>query len=85
MGSAILFFVVNMKRFIIDTAERAVKTAAQTAIAAIGTTHLISAVDWKTVLSTSLLAAILSILTSIASKPVGDTNSASIIKCKAGK
>ena len=44
-------------------AVRAVKTAAQAAIAAIG------AVDWRVVGSTSLLAAILSVLTSMAGIP----------------
>lgn len=45
---------------------RAMRTICQTAVAAIGTTAVISEVDWLTVGSTSLLAGILSILTSIA-------------------
>lgn len=45
---------------------RALRTICQTAVAAIGTTAVISEVDWLTVGSTSLLAGILSILTSIA-------------------
>lgn len=45
---------------------RALRTICQTAVAAIGTTAVISEVDWLTVSSTSLLAGILSILTSIA-------------------
>lgn len=44
---------------------RALKTFAQTAIAAIGTTALIEQVNWLVVGSASLLAAILSVLTSI--------------------
>jgi hypothetical protein len=45
---------------------RALKTFCQTAIAAIGTTALIEQVNWLVVGSASLLAAVLSILTSIA-------------------
>lgn len=48
---------------------RAVKTVAQTAIATIGTSAVMSAVDWKMVLSASVLAGILSILTSLAGLP----------------
>ncbi len=48
---------------------RALKTLAQTAIATIGTTALLTDVDWKIVLSASALAAILSILTSVAGLP----------------
>lgn len=45
---------------------RALKTFCQTAIAAIGTTALIEEVNWLVVGSASLLAAILSLLTNIA-------------------
>lgn len=48
---------------------RAVKTIAQTAVATIGTSVVLSAVDWKIVISASLLAGILSVLTSIAGLP----------------
>ena len=51
---------------------RALKTLAQTAIATIGTTALLIDVDRKIVLSASALAAILSILTSVAGLPEVD-------------
>lgn len=46
--------------------NRAVRTAAQTAIASIGTTAVIYEVDWVTVLGTTALATLLSFLTSVA-------------------
>ena len=54
------------KEFWKAAAIRALRTVCQTAVAAIGTTAAISEVDWITVGSTSLLAGILSVLTSIA-------------------
>ena len=48
---------------------RAVKTIAQTAVATIGTSAILSAVDWKVVISASLLAGLLSVLTSVAGLP----------------
>ena len=48
---------------------RAVKTAAPAAVAAIGATTTMGGVDWRVVGSTSLLAAILSVLTSLAGVP----------------
>lgn len=48
---------------------RAIRTVAQAAIAAIGSTAVFSAVDWRVVGSTALLAGILSILTSVAGLP----------------
>ena len=54
------------KEFWKAAAIRALRTVCQTAVAAIGTTAVISEVNWLTVGSTSLLAGILSILTSIA-------------------
>ena len=48
---------------------RAVKTVAQEAVAAIGTTAMLSEVDWLVVGSTALLSGVLSLLTSIAGLP----------------
>lgn len=48
---------------------RALKTLAQTAIATIGTTALLTDVNWYVVLSASALAGLLSILTSVAGLP----------------
>jgi len=58
-----------MKRWIKAAGIRAIKTIAQTAIATIGTSAIISDVDWKLVASASLLAGILSLLTSVAGLP----------------
>jgi hypothetical protein len=73
-----------MKKFLKDMLERAIKTAAQTAIATIGATATFGSVDWKIVGSTALLATITSILTSIVSKNIGDSDSASLIKSENG-
>lgn len=48
---------------------RAIKTIAQTAVATIGTAAVMASVDWKMVASASMLAGILSLLTSVAGLP----------------
>lgn len=52
--------------------SRAIKTVCQTAIATIGTSTVISEVNWVMVLSASLLAGLLSLLTSLAGLPEVD-------------
>ena len=48
---------------------RAIKTVAQTAVATIGTATVMGEVDWIMIGSASLLAGVLSVLTSIAGLP----------------
>ena len=50
-------------------AIRALKTVAQTAAATIGTSAILSDVDWRVCLSAAVLAGILSLLTSVAGLP----------------
>lgn len=50
-------------------AVRAVKTMAQTAVATIGASAVLTAVDWPVVASASVLAGVLSLLTSLAGLP----------------
>ena len=51
---------------------RAIKTIAQCAVATIGTSALISEVNWMAVVSASALAGVLSLLTSVAGLPEVD-------------
>lgn len=57
------------KNWIKAAGVRAVKTVAQTAIGVIGSSAVFSAVDWKVVASASILAGVVSVLTSIAGLP----------------
>ena len=59
----------KMKKWIRAALVRAVKTIAQTAVATIGTATVFSEVNWVMIVSASLLAGLLSILTSIAGLP----------------
>ena len=59
----------NFKSWAKAAGVRALRTVAQAAIAAIGSTAMFSEVDWIVVGSTALLAGILSVLTSVAGLP----------------
>jgi hypothetical protein len=59
----------NWKNWFKAAGVRAVKTVAQTAVATIGTAAAMGAVNWVLVGSASLLAGILSMLTSVAGLP----------------
>ena len=51
---------------------RAIKTVAQAALGVIGTSALISEVNWMTVTGTAVLAGVVSLLTSVAGLPEVD-------------
>ena len=59
----------KVKQWLKAAAVRAIKTIAQTAVATIGTSAMMSSVDWRVVISASLLAGVLSLLTSVAGLP----------------
>lgn len=63
---------MNWKKWFKAAGVRAIKTCAQTAVAMIGTAVVFSQVDWVMVVSASLLAGVLSILTSVAGIPEVD-------------
>lgn len=59
----------NFKKWLKCAGVRALKTVAQTAIATIGTSATLGEINWLIVGSTSVVAGLLSILTSIAGLP----------------
>lgn len=59
----------NWKNWIHAAGIRAIKTVAQTAVATIGTSAVLGDVDWVMVCSASVLAGVLSLLTSISGLP----------------
>lgn len=67
--NSVLKVSVDTKKWLKAAGIRAVKTMAQTAVAVIGTGAVLSTVDWKMVLSASVVAGIVSILTSVAGIP----------------
>lgn len=59
----------NFREWIKAAGVRAIKTVAQTAVATIGTSAVLSEVNWLMVGSAAVLAGILSLLTSVAGLP----------------
>ena len=62
----------KVKMWIKCAGIRAIKTVAQTAVGSIGASAIFSEVDWKVVVSSALLAGVVSLLTSIAGLPEVD-------------
>lgn len=60
---------VDTKAWLKAAGIRAIKTVAQAGIAGIGTAAALGQVDWKYVISASVLAGVVSILSSIAGIP----------------
>ena len=60
---------IIMKKWFKAAGIRAIKTVAQTAVATIGTSAIIADVNWAIVVSASVLAGVISLLTSIAGLP----------------
>ena len=67
--NSVLNVNVNTVKWLKAAGVRAVKTVAQTAIATIGTSAMMGEVNWMAVGSASLLAGVVSILTSVAGIP----------------
>ena len=67
--NCVLRVSVDTKKWIKAAGIRAVKTMAQAAIGVIGASTVISAIDWKIVISSAIVAGLVSILTSVAGIP----------------
>lgn len=63
---------LTSKKWRAAAGSRAIRTMAQTAIGVIGSSILISSVDWKITLSSAIIAGLVSILTSIGGLPEVD-------------
>ena len=64
----------NLKGWAKAAGVRAIKTVAQTAIASIGVNAILNQVDWRYLVSASVLAGVVSLLTSIKGLPELDDN-----------
>lgn len=72
LNKEIIMEQLTSKQWCEAAAIRALKTTCQTTVAMIGTSTMIQQVDWKVVLSSAVLAGILSILTSLGGLPEVD-------------
>ena len=69
MKNCVLKPIVDTQKWMKAAGIRAIKTMAQTAVAVIGTAAVVSAVDWKMAVSASVVAGVVSLLTSVAGIP----------------
>lgn len=69
LKNCVLRVSVDTQKWAKAASIRALKTMAQTAVAVIGTGAVISAVDWKMVVSSAIVAGVVSLLTSVAGIP----------------
>ena len=69
LKNCVLRVSVDTQKWAKAAGIRALKTMAQTAVAVIGTGAVISAVDWKMVVSSAIVAVVVSLLTSVAGIP----------------
>ena len=69
LKNCVLRVSVDTQKWAKAAGIRALKTMAQTAVAVIGTGAVISAVDWKMVVSSAIVAGVVSPLTSVAGIP----------------
>ena len=69
LKNCVLRVSVDTQKWAKAAGIRALKTMAQTAVAVIGTGAVISAVDWKMVVSSVIVAGVVSLLTSVAGIP----------------
>lgn len=73
---------LTSKKFWADALERSIKTIAQAMVALLTASDVLGLfdIDWITLISVSGLAALVSVLTSIASAQVGNGDSASLVE-----
>jgi hypothetical protein len=71
------------KAFGLDALERAIKTFAQSLLALITVGSAITSIDWVGSCAVAATAAVISLLTSVVSLPLGDSGTASVIKTDA--